>query len=187
MAVDARAERYQKAGTDVARTYAEWIYWIVQPLSQGFGRTGFTSFFGVPSMGRSEYESLGGELKKLYEAAGGAPIVERHQVTVAGTSRPVYFVGPRATLGAHARDMELWLGTGGETKMPCWFAEFFHTSESEQIEMIPEVWRRPIAWWSMKYGDGFMFALDRDVAANLLNAIELEASTRGSHELGWWV
>jgi hypothetical protein len=82
--------------------------------------------------------------------------------------------------------MALWLGTGGETKMPCGFAELFHASSAEQTELNPEEWRRPIAWWPMKYGDGFMFALDQAVAENLLEAIESEASTHGSHELGWW-
>ena len=39
------------------------------------------------------------------------------------------------TLPAKARAMEVWLRSGGETKMRCWFAEFFHGSTDELPQM----------------------------------------------------
>ena len=59
--------------------------------------------------------------------------------------------------------MELWLRSGGETKMPCWFAECFHGSTA-QIDKLSE-YERPLAWWAMQHE--FMFTLDPTVAQNL--------------------
>ena len=168
---------------DPPSTAEGWLYWIVQPLTRGIGTPGegFESFFYPPYMGRSEYEQPGTDLTRLYEKAGGAPVIEAYQITAPPTSRPVYFVGPdiapsaawhRAleTLPAKARAMEVWLRDGGETKMPCWFAECFHGATKEIFERLPV-----IAWWAMQHD--FMFTLDPTVANDLREAIQ---TTRGS-------
>jgi hypothetical protein len=72
--------------------------------------------------------------------------------------------------------MELWLRSGGETKLPCWFAECFH-GPTAQIT-VPRFDSPVIAWWAMLRG--FMFTLDPTVAENLLKAIHLEATTHAS-------
>jgi hypothetical protein len=190
----------------VPSTAEELLYWIVQPLwkgnSWGPGRDGFGKFFTRPGMSRSEFESPGGDLRRLYQAAGGAPVIKQYQITAPPTSRPVYFVGPdiappplpqspleevlwdaeaSRTLPAKARAMEVWLRSGGETKMPCWFAEFFHGSTDE----LPKEWKdMTIAWWAMQ--QDLMFTLDPTVAENLVKAILLEAETHAAFgDEGW--
>jgi hypothetical protein len=167
----------------VPSTKAEFLYWIVQPLWPGYpSQSGFDRFFmRAPGMSRTEYEAPGHDLRKLYEAAGGAPAIEQCQIAVAGTSRPVHFVGPDTDLDSHARDMPLWLGSGGETKRPCWFVEIFHGSTDE----LRDDWElRTVAWWVMP--QGFMFTLDPTVAENLVQAILLEAETHAAFgDEGW--
>jgi hypothetical protein len=165
----------------VPSTAAEWFYWIVQPLTEGLGADGFRKFFHNPSMARAEFNSPGMDLKKLYEESGGAPVIEVYKITVPPTSRPVYFVGRGADLASHARAMEPWLRSGGETKLPCWFAECFH-SPTAQITVRTFV-SPVIAWWAMRRG--FMFTLDPTVAENLLKAIHLEATTHASFWDEW--
>ena len=167
-------------------TAAEWLYWIVQPLWKPVPvHGGFDKFFmRSPGMAAAEYESPGWELRMLYQAAGGVPVIEQYQITAAGTFRPVYFVGPETDLASHARDMQQWLGSGGETKLPCWFAEIFHGSTDE----LRDDWElRTIAWWVMgRIGGKFMFTLDPTVAENLVKAILLEADTHGTFgDEGW--
>jgi hypothetical protein len=171
-------------GAEMPRTAAEWMYWIVQPLYLGFGSTGkgFAKYFHAPSMGRDEYDWPGESLRKMYEAAGGAPVVEPHAVAVAWTSRTVYFVGPASDLAPRARDMREWLQMGGDTKMPCRFAEMFRASDAEMAS-IP-VRDRPIAWWAMQHH--VMFTLEHAVAADLISAIQLEARTHGAFALSGW-
>jgi hypothetical protein len=160
---------------------AELLYWIVQPLTEGFQTDGFRKFFHNPSMGRAEFNSPGMDLKKLYEKSGGTPVIEAYKITVPPTSRPVYFVGRGADLASHGRAMELWLRSGGETKVPCWFAECFH-GPTPQIT-VPTFVSPLIAWWAMR--GGFMFTLDPTVAGNLLKAIHLEATTHASFWGEW--
>jgi hypothetical protein len=166
------------------RTAAEEKYWVVQPLAEGSSwRDGFGRFFFNVPIARAEYEHPSESLKRLYDAAGGAPVIEAYRITADGTSRPVYFVGPKPgstyewrELPTCAGAMQLWLGTGGVTKMPCGFAECFHDATPQ----IPE-WRggTPIvAWWAIE--STFMFALDPTVAENLLEAIHLEATTHAT-------
>ena len=159
-------------------TYAEFLYWIVQPLwavaplepNSGFGAGGL-----MPApMSRVEYESPGHDLRRLYEAAGGAPVIEQYQIAAAGISRPVYFVGPNAELVSHARSMPLWLRSGGETKLPCWFAEIFHGS----TDGLDDMERLTVAWWVLPRD--FMFTLDPMVAQTLVNAIHVEAATHSA-------
>jgi hypothetical protein len=149
---------------------------------------GFDDFFLKPYMGRAEYEEPGVSLKRLYDAAGGAPVIKAYEIRAAGTSRPVYFVGPEpGSTYAHleldgcASDMELWLGTGGVTKIPCGFAECFHDAAPEDDLGL----ERPIvAWWAIL--STFMFALDPTMAENLLEAIHLEARTHATFgDYGW--
>ncbi len=89
--------------------------------------------------------------------------------------------GASRTLPAKARAMEVWLRNGGETKMPCWFAEFFHGS----LDELPKDWKNmTIAWWAMQHD--FMFTLDPTVAENLVKAILLEAETHAAFgDEGW--
>ena len=164
-------------------TAEEWFYWIVQPLTEGDTRDdGFRKFFDNPFMGAAEYDGPGMDLKKLYEESGGAPVIEGYEITVPPISRPVYFVGRGADLASHARAMELWLGSGGETKLPCWFAECFHGSTAQIF--VRRFDSPVIAWWVMRRG--FMFTLDPTVAENLLKAIHLEATTHASFwDSGW--
>jgi hypothetical protein len=177
------------------RTPAEERYWIVQPLIEspgwehptpleGFGRY----FHNFPPMGRSEYEHPGESLKELYDQAGGAPVIKAYQITAEGTSRPVYFVGPEPgrdplspfRLANCPDDMQLWLGAGGGTKVPCGFAEYFHGA-TPQVEGFGPI----VGWWAM--ASKFMFALDPTVAERLLKAIRLEATTHTTfrYGLGW--
>jgi hypothetical protein len=134
-------------------------------------------FLRSPGMAREEYECPGRDLRMLFEAAGGAPEIEAHQITAPRNSRPVYFVGPETDLASHAWDMQLWLSSGGVSKLPCWFAEMFHGSTDE----LRDDWElRTIAWWVMGRKPGFMFALDPTVAENLVKAILLEAETHAA-------
>ena len=89
--------------------------------------------------------------------------------------------GGVGTLPAKARAMEVWLRSGGETKMPCWFAEFFHGSTDE----LPKEWKdTTIAWWAMQ--QDLMFTLEPTVAENLVKAILLEAETHAAFgDEGW--
>jgi hypothetical protein len=164
-------------------TVPEHWYWIVQPLWAGYPfDSGFGRFFMLsPGMARAEYEAPGHDLRKLYNAAGGQPVIEQHQIAVASTSRPVYFVGPETELATHARYMPLWLGSGGESKRPCWFAEIFHGS-TDALRANREL--RTVAWWVMPRE--FMFTLDPTVAENLVEAIRLEAQTHAAfRDEGW--
>jgi hypothetical protein len=159
------------------------LYWIVQPLwAHGRSNSGFRTFFmPAPGMARVEYQAPGHDLRKLYEAAGGVPVIEKYQIAVASTSRPVYFVGPEKDLASRAREMPLWLGSGGKTKRPCGFAEIFHTSTDElRDDGDPPT----VAWWVMD--QNFMFTLDPTVAENLITAILLEAETHAAFgDDGW--
>jgi hypothetical protein len=125
-------------------TDEELYYRIVQPLTEGSHTDGFRKFFHNPSIQRIDFESPGMDLKKLYEKAGGAPVIEVYQTTVPPTSRPVYFVGRGADLASHARVMEPWLRSGGKTKLPCGFAECFH-GPTAQIT-VPTFVSPVIAW-----------------------------------------
>jgi hypothetical protein len=181
---------------------AEFRYWVVQPLTEAKSwkvakesdradlLRGFHSFFFKPYISRHEYEHPARSLKELYDAAGGAPVIRAYQITAEGTSRPVYFVGPEPgsaplsfyDLAKCPGDMQLWLGAGGATKMPCGFAECFH-GETPQIA---ERWGPIVAWWAIE--SKFMFALDPTMAENLLEAIRLEATTHatfGGRTPGW--
>jgi hypothetical protein len=166
----------------VPSTAEEWFYWIVQPLTEGFPRDdGFQKFFHNPFMGASEYDRPGMDLKKLYEESGGAPVIEPYEITVLPTSRPVYFVGRGPDLASHARAMKLWLrSSGGETKLPCGFAECFHRRTAQITVRGFDV----IAWWAMPRR--FMFTLDPTVAENLLKAIHLEATTHATFWASGW-
>jgi hypothetical protein len=161
------------------------LYWIVQPLWKGLpGDGGFEKYFlRAPGMAASEYQAPGLDLMTLYQAAGGAPVIEAHQITAPRNSRPVYFVGPETELASHARDMQLWLGSGGVTKLPSRFPEFFNDKTDE----LPDNWKcMTIAWWVMGRRRGFMFTLDPTVAENLVKAILLEAETHAAFgDEGW--
>jgi hypothetical protein len=176
------------------------VYEIVQPLSKQFRPPpgegwknfpppqGFQDLFLlVPISGADEYGDPGEELRELYEAAGGMPVIEPYQVAFAGTSRLVYFVGPQTDLASsahkahrdlafYALDMEEWLGRwGGESQDPCGFAEIFRGYE---LPRTLKSWKSIDAWWVMD--DHFMFTLDPMVAETLLAAILLEADKHGS-------
>jgi hypothetical protein len=167
---------------------AEHRYWIVQPLTEGESwQDGFGKFFFTPPIARNEYEHPSRSLKRLYDEAGGAPVIKAYQITAEGTSRPVYFVGPEPgstysfyELANCAGDMQLWLGAGGATKMPCGFAEYFHGATPQ----IAEELRPIVAWWAME--SKFMFALDHTMADDLLEAIRLEATTHATFGDPWW-
>jgi hypothetical protein len=132
---------------------AELRYWVVQPFTDAevwkaakesdradlLDR--FGNFFSRPPITRYEYEHPSTYLKRSYDTAGGAPVIKAYKITAEGTSRPVYFVGPesgstheRYELANCARDMQLWLGAGGVTKMPCGFAECFHGATPQIAE-----------------------------------------------------
>jgi hypothetical protein len=134
---------------------AEVRYWVVQPLMEGLSwmkNGGFGELFFIRGMGLADYEHPGESLRWLYDRAGGAPVIRAYQITADGTSRPVYFVGPEPGSTSEARElafcadhMQLWLRAAGVSKVPCWFAEYFHDTTSQ----VPKSWRPIVAWWAM--------------------------------------
>jgi hypothetical protein len=86
-------------------------YWLVQRLRKPYvasGRTGFDTLFACDYMGSAEFEW--GAIPKALQSVRAAKrlVVEPREVTWAGVTRTVWFVGPEQGMAEKIADWDAW-------------------------------------------------------------------------------
>jgi hypothetical protein len=138
-------------------------YWLVQRLRAPFvtpRATGFDTLFACDYMGSAEFEW--GAVPKALQSVRAAKrlVVEPREVTWAGVTRTVWFVGPEQGMAEKIADWDAWcVEESCRAKEPSRFREAFGGKLED--------WHGdPIAWWSLR--DDIAWTLDAETAEKLL-------------------
>jgi hypothetical protein len=159
-----KAEAAKTAAATPARPRDRHRYWLVQRLvsvpANIPGRTGFDALFGCAYMGSAEFEwgAMPDSLKRIRSAK--RLVIEPREVTWAGVTRTVWFVGPEQGMAEKIADWDAWrIEENCRGKESSYFPQAFGGHLED--------WHHdPIAWWSLR--DDIAWALDVETAEKLL-------------------
>jgi hypothetical protein len=158
-----KAEAAKTAAATPARPRDRHRYWLVQRLRKSYPsevRAGFDAVFALDYMGSAEFEW--GAIPKALQSVRSAErlVVEPREVTWAGVTRTVWFVGPVQGMAEKIADWDAWcVEENCRGKESSYFPQAFGGHLKD--------WHRdPIAWWSLR--DDIAWALDAETAEKLL-------------------